>query len=490
MPRGRVLSREFLFPKLLTQMDSQITNILLIEDNEAHAELLSRNFEKHADRFRVTIANSLKDAESYLGAGSIVDLVITDMLLPDGRGIELLQKESGMLEIPVIVMTSHGNEEMAVQAMKLGALDYIVKSDSAFSELPRTADRALREWNHIIKRKQAEQRITESNSRMMTILDSIPADVYVSDMDTYEILYMNEQMKASFGRDLTGQICWNAFRGKEGPCQDCTNADLLDENNQPTHFIIWEDLNPLNKRYYLNHDKAILWIDDRYVRIQISIDITKRRHSEELIRSSLKEKETLIQEIHHRVKNNMQVIASLLKLQSSKMEDGLTKKTLQDSQNRVYALSAVHEILHKSDNLSEIDLKSYIVNIAGALIQSFQANPENIRLNVDCSDIKLNIEKASPLGLVINELVSNALKYAFPEGRKGEISIEVRNRNGELELILMDDGVGMDKEFDWKNSNTLGLQLVSVLTKDQLDGSIDVKREHGTQFIIRFRIDD
>ncbi len=164
----------------------------------------------------------------------------------------------------------------------------------------------------------------------------------------------------------------------------------------------------------------------RYVRIQIAMDITKRKYAEEQIKAYLKEKETLFQEIHHRVKNNMTVIASLLKLQIHKNDDERIKEALIGSQNRVYAIAAVHEILFYSDSFSDILIEPFIGKIVKYVFQTYQMNPDQVTLYTEFDALKLNIEKASPLGLVVNELVSNALKYAFPDGKAGEIALCIK----------------------------------------------------------------
>jgi len=217
----------------------------------------------------------------------------------------------------------------------------------------------------------------------------------------------------------------------------------------------------------------------------------ERKQAEEQIKASLKEKEILLQEIHHRVKNNIQVISSLLKLQSNNIDDEQVKDALKASQSRVYAMSAIHETLYGAENLSEIDLKPYLSTITKALVQTYSFNQGNVKLNIESDEIRLNIEKASPLGLIINELITNSLKYAFPVDRGGEVVVILETLDHkELKLIIKDDGVGMPVDFDWRNSNTLGLQLVRTLVENQLDGSIDMENENGTKFIINFKIDD
>ncbi len=218
-------------------------------------------------------------------------------------------------------------------------------------------------------------------------------------------------------------------------------------------------------------------------------DITERKQTEEQIKASLKEKETLLHEIHHRVKNNMQVISSLLKLQASSIEDRQIKDILNESQSRVFAMSAVHETLHGSENLSEIDLKTYLSKVTSSIFQTYSVNPGKIKLNTSVEGISISINQASPLGLIINELISNSLKYAFSDQSKCEITVRTKKADNELELVVMDNGVGMPNEFDWRNSNTLGLKLVRTLVENQLDGSIDLDSNNGTKFAIKFTIE-
>jgi two-component sensor histidine kinase/PAS domain-containing protein len=218
-------------------------------------------------------------------------------------------------------------------------------------------------------------------------------------------------------------------------------------------------------------------------------DISIQKKAEKQIKASLKEKETLLQEIHHRVKNNMAVISSLLSLQANSIEDNQIKKVLKEAQSRVNAMSAVHETLHGSENLSEIDLKTYLSKVTSSIFQTYSVTPDKVKLNIDIKEMPISINQASPLGLIINELISNSLKYAFPEDRTGEITVSIKKVDKELELIVMDDGVGMPEGFDWKNTKSLGLKLVRTLVENQLDGSIDLDNTNGTKFTIKFDIE-
>ena len=224
--------------------------------------------------------------------------------------------------------------------------------------------------------------------------------------------------------------------------------------------------------------------------VGFAIDMTDRRKNEERIRNNLKEKETLLQEIHHRVKNNMQVVASLLQLQASRSGDETVKRALDESRNRIFAMSTMHEILYRSDNLSEIELKPYISKLLNTLVTTYPVSNVKIDMKIDEDDASISIEKASALGLIINELVSNALKYAFPDERNGQITIELKRlAEKKMKLRVKDDGIGLPKGFDWKHPKTLGLQLVQILSEDQLDGALHCHSGQGSLFEVQFEID-
>jgi PAS domain S-box-containing protein len=242
-------------------------------------------------------------------------------------------------------------------------------------------------------------------------------------------------------------------------------------------------------------------------------DITELKRSEEQIKASLKEKEVLLREIHHRVKNNMQIISSLLGLQSNYVQDKQILEVLNESRSRIRTMALVHELLYQSEDLARIDFNEYIRHLTSYLFQSAdKLSVITLNINVD-DDISLNVDTAIPCGLIINELVSNSLKHAFPEGvggttpfhceicielthrRKGTAPVEDNNRSPsweglgvgwEFTLIVSDNGVGFPQNLDFRNAESLGLQLVNALV-NQLKGTIELDRSHGTAFKIMFR---
>ena len=214
-------------------------------------------------------------------------------------------------------------------------------------------------------------------------------------------------------------------------------------------------------------------------------DITDRKNVENKIKASLKEKEVLLKEIHHRVKNNMQVISSLLNLQSAYITDHSLLDMFKDTQNRIQSMALVHENLYHSETFAEIDFKTYINRLTDDIFRSYRVDRKNIVLVIDTKKSFLNMDIALPCGLIINELVSNALKHAFPGG-KGEITITLSIHGKTVELKVADNGVGIPDEIDFKTTESLGLQLVTILAEEQLEGSIQLMREEGTTFVIQF----
>lgn len=214
-------------------------------------------------------------------------------------------------------------------------------------------------------------------------------------------------------------------------------------------------------------------------------DITELKEANQQIKKALKEKETLIKEIHHRVKNNLIVMSSLLNLQADYVKDKASYEMFMESKNRAKSMALIHERLYQSTDLREIDFGEYIRSLSMDLYRTYVRNPELIKLNMDLDPVKVDINTAIPCGLIINELVTNAFKHAFLQNIKGNVNIKFYSEDKNLILDVSDDGVGFPKEIDFKTTDSLGLKLVNVLTS-QIDGEIKMKVENGTDFEIIF----
>jgi PAS domain S-box-containing protein len=214
-------------------------------------------------------------------------------------------------------------------------------------------------------------------------------------------------------------------------------------------------------------------------------DNTERKEIDRKIRDSLKEKEVLLQEVHHRVKNNLQVISSILNLQSSYVSDPSTLDILQESQNRIKSMSFIHETLYRTTDFSSINFSEYIKSLSHNLIQSYRLQNCTVDFVADIDTIEMSIDQSIPCGLIVNELVSNALKYAYKDRKKGKLIIELKEKGNQVSLKISDDGVGLPENFKYEKNDSLGVQLVYSLT-EQLDGTIEVNSEKGTSFLITF----
>ncbi|MFC1887762.1 tetratricopeptide repeat protein [Candidatus Cloacimonadota bacterium] len=294
--------------------------------------------------------------------------------------------------------------------------------------------------------------------------------------------------------------------------ENITGYDLKKLQNIKMEDIILDD--DLNKAYKLLEDVTknlsenkdiVLWIkpltgEKRYVLCGLThhkidnknsayylviTDITNRKLSEDKLRQSLTEKEVLIKEIHHRVKNNMQVVSSLLQLQSRYIKDPETLEIFKKSQNRVRSMSLIHEKLYRADDLAHIDFNDYIRKLSRHLLIVYSVDTNKVQIEYDTSEIYLDIVQAIPVGLILNELISNCLKYAFVEMEKGNIKISMHIEDGFYHLSIIDNGVGIPADHDPKKSESLGLQLVNSLS-EQLHGKLEVLVQNGTRFSLIF----
>jgi two-component sensor histidine kinase len=239
------------------------------------------------------------------------------------------------------------------------------------------------------------------------------------------------------------------------------------------------------------HDELERRVEERTAELAeaneaLQAEIAERKRVEEQIKASLGEKEVLLKEIHHRVKNNLQVVSSMLQLQSKNVKDRETVEMFQESRNRVRSMALVHERLYQSRDLARVDFARYIRSLANYLCRSYGVNTNVIQLRTNLHDVFLGVDTAIPCGLILNELVSNCLKHAFPDGREGEIRIELRSDgNDKFTLMVSDNGVGLLEDLDFRNTESLGLQLVNTLV-NQLEGTIELDRRGGTAFKITF----
>lgn len=229
-------------------------------------------------------------------------------------------------------------------------------------------------------------------------------------------------------------------------------------------------------------------VADRAMRNWMTLQEYKQEN--EQLQASLKDKEVILKEIHHRIKNNFQVVCSVLSLQSQYIKNNQVLDMFMEIQDRVRAMALIHEKLYQSQDVGRMDFAEYVENLVNGLFWSYGMDPNKVKLDINIEEVSLGVELTVPCGLIINELVSNSLKYAFPASWKGEGKIEislVHNEDESLRLTVKDNGVGIPEDVDVGHTDTFGLELVTILAEDQLNGGVQLNRGEGTEFQIKFQ---
>jgi len=361
---------------------------------------------------------------------------------------------------------------------------------SDITELKKT-QKALEE-SHSQLEKKVEQRtreLTESEEKYRTLFDKDPDYNLLIDVDGV-IVEINKALTDLLGLSKNELVGKNFTElGKMEPEYIPLILGelslLLDGNVIEPFEIRFKDKND-DVHWGLVHITPILDNGRINYVLVIATDITGQKSAENEIKTSLMEKEALLREIHHRVNNNMQIISSLLNLQKEYVREDETRDVLQDSQSRVKSMAMVHEKLYLSGDLSHINFKQYTEKLVSDIFYTYESQIGTIKPILNLENIELNMETAIPLGLIINELVANSLKFAFPNNEKGSIIVDMKTKNDEYALIIADDGIGFPADVDFKKTNSLGLQLVNNLV-NQLDGEITLDRTHGTAYKITFK---
>jgi PAS domain S-box-containing protein len=340
--------------------------------------------------------------------------------------------------------------------------------------------------------KRREEAITQSELRYKTVFNMAPDMFVIYDPDGV-ILDQNEGAFEVFGIPKEEAVY------KTGMMTTLCEADkarfpqvreqTLKHGEWRGEFRAVRDLGRGPEFIDFDSHVKVADLGEEKIVICIARDVTERKKMEEQIRQALREKETLLREIHHRVKNNMQIISTLLKLQMGNTADEQTRAMFRESQNRILSMAMIHEKLYQSEGLHRIDLKDYIIDLVREVFTSFGDLSAGVNLKTEIDEIALGLDTAIPCGLIIIELLSNALKYAFPPDHgEGEIFIGLRCEDqGWFGLTISDNGVGLPADVEIDRLKSLGLRLVSDLARYQLDGEMRVSREKGTRVYVKFK---
>jgi PAS domain S-box-containing protein len=336
-------------------------------------------------------------------------------------------------------------------------------------------------WADISDRKQAEAALQVAKDKLQAVWDAVPGFVSLISSDL-KYIGVNQQLADVYGlppEQFIGQQI--GFLNTSGEFSQFITEFFASKREEATKEVT-SGINPNQKTYLM----VIKKYQQGTAAVLIGIDITERKQAEDKIQASLREKEVLLKEIHHRVKNNLQVISSLLKMQSRSITDPEILEIFQESQSRIHSMALIHEKLYQSADLARINCAEYIQNLTSHLYRCYGMTPRHIQLEVKVPQISLSLDAALPCGLIINELVSNALKYAFPDKRSGKIYIELEvNADNCYILKVSDNGIGLPPNIDWENTRSLGLRLVRTLSQ-QLGATVAVDLTDGTLFSLTF----
>lgn len=375
---------------------------------------------------------------------------------------------------------------------KNGSVIYSSLTISLVRDAQGRPDYSITVIQDITEKKKAEEQIRLQAAKMNSVIESSSHLIWTVD-EKIRLTSFNHNY-ARMLKDLynvQAKVGLSTISGKMVTTNDYNSFWIKKYeatfNGQPQHFetsftdkkgeISWREV-------YLN---PIFGANGQVTEVSgIGHDITEKKMAEQKIKQSLFEKEVLLKEVHHRVKNNLQVISSILNLQSSYVKDKNTLAMLKESQNRIKSMAFIHESLYQTKDFSNINFSEYVTNLSRNLVHSYEMSEGNIMLNLDVDLVLLNLDQSIPCGLIINELITNSLKYAFKGRKRGLITVAVKKKGETLNISVGDNGVGLSKKVDYRNTESLGLQLVVTLT-EQLNGKIKLDRTKGTKFTVSFK---
>jgi PAS domain S-box-containing protein len=459
--------------------------VLLLEDRAEDAEqilheLRRSGYEPSWERLE-TEADYLARLESPL------DVILADYRMPQldaPRALELLKALN--LDIPFIVVSGSIGEDLAVAIVRQGATDYLLKD--RLKRLGPAVRHALEEKQMRDDKRRSERALRASETRFYSFMNNNPALAFIKDADG-RILYINNTCEGAWNTTLA------ACQGKPDHelwlAADAARIRALDlsvlERGEPSYVV--EELPSRQQpvRHLLTF--RFPFADGTGCRLigGVSVDITERMQTERALAAALAAKEVLLKEVHHRVKNNLQVISSLLNMQSELFSDPALRDVLLQSRRRVESMAMIHERLYSNDDIDQLDFRQYVEALARELFSAYAVNSNPVCLRLELDPISLELSQAIPCGLILNELVSNCLKYAFPNERPGELLITLRCADDDrVTMRVADNGIGLPTDLDWRQSRSLGLRIVNILAR-QLVGTVHREPGAGADFSLIFR---
>jgi PAS domain S-box-containing protein len=467
--------------------------------------------------FRVTNPMLKKLAESEEKLSSFIDSATEGFVLYDS-GLNLIEINKKALEIFPAETTKEdviGKNMLAISPdlEKTGRYDKyceIIKTGKPlyFDDVvpsPRFGNRHLSVrafrvaeglgliFTDITERKRIEEKLKQGEEFLKLTQEISHVGSWSLDLENNELIWSDEAYKIFGIKPQEFKASYEAFLEVVHP-DDRAMVDQTYTNavkNKKPYEVMHRVLRP-NGEVLTVHEKS-KEIVDKTGKAVFSFgmvqDITERKKAEEALENAAEEKETLLKEAHHRIKNNFALVSSLLRMQLAKIKDPDDLEIFKESQNRVLIMARLHEVLHKAEVTGKVNMKAYLTKIISSLCGSYKVDTNRIKVKSNIDKLELNSRTATSCGLIVNELFTNAYKYSFPDGMKGEINITLRSLEGdEIELIVSDNGVGLPKNVDFRDTETLGLHIVKMLAEDQHHGEIKLDRTKGTSFHIRMRM--
>lgn len=461
--------------------------ILHLEDNSSDAQLVHAIL-KHSDlNFEIEWVNTKEKFEAAI-LNPAIEIVLADYSIPNYNGLFALDyTKQKRPDVPFILISGTIGEEKTIEIFQAGATDYIVKDN--LQRIEPSIKRALKEMDEKHNRKIVEEKLKEKERLFNQFTENIHEVFWRGTPGLDSITYISPAYEKIWGRSKES-LYQNPNDWLDAVPQE-EQQEVLETlgrfiDGKDTHIeLTYNIIRPDGQKRFIVAQISKAMNNNIMEIIGVAVDGTEREKTRLLLVSSLKEKEVMLKEIYHRVKNNLQVVNSLLNIQAKSITDTTAKKIFIESASRVKAMSLVHEMLYRSGDLTQIEMGKYVTELFKQLNEIYKVKEGLIHLITNIEGIQLNLESAVPCGLILNELISNSFKYAFPNGRTGKITLTMQKNQQNIKLVFGDDGVGLPAEIDFKNTQTLGLQLINKLIK-QLDGTVTLDRSKGAIFTLTF----
>lgn len=456
--------------------------LLIIEDNEGDVLLIEEYLSDFSPIPKLVHAVSLRDATILFEEGAKFDAVLLDLTLPDATGEELVERVVRLAgDAPVIILTGYTNHEFGIRAGGLGIADYLHKDDL-------TPYILIKSVSYSVERSRINAHLKQSEHQYRELFDFNPLPMWVFDLETLRFVNVNEAAIRHYGYTREEFLGMTILGIRPEEYHESTIEDVYKTRDSKQYIGGSTKHSKKNGEIIDVEIRASeIVYGGRPSKLILANDTTELKIYQENLIKSLREKETLLSEIHHRVKNNLAIVSGMMQLQAFQDENEDIKTKLLDSVSRIQTMATIHEHLYRSHDFSKINFPDNLNSLINNIIMTFKTDLD-LKLDFECADVNLNINQAIPCSLIINEVVTNILKHAFPGRSTGLLKVNLKETDGELILNITDNGVGLPDDFSATSDDTLGLLLIKILS-EQLGGDYEYEWDkNGTTFKLTFQI--